>query len=250
MPTLPHSMESLFAEEWTCSLEGSLASRFPSQGNNEARAMTVSSGLQCFMLYPIAGPLGLLARTLMGSLTWSSTVRLLAWKVSATQSGRLRYQLAPLMRGTSGTAFGLLPTMTVLDVAKTRPWASSQHREGSMHSMTLMDVMLLPTLTAWESARSGSAQTQTYYRTESGTVRHRNKAGNSSFIGLIPTISASEGKGAARKPFAGSPEYRSSKTSEGLRECESDHLYLNPSFAEVFMGYPSGWTDLEHSETP
>jgi len=140
--------------------------------------------------------------------------------------------------------------MTVFDVAKTPTGASSQHREGSMHSMTLMDVMLMPTLTAWESARSRSSQTQTYYRTETGTVRHRNKAGTSSFIGLIPTISASEGKGAARKRFAGSEEYRSSKTAEGLRECESDHLYLNPNFAEVFMGYPEGWTDLEHSGTP
>jgi hypothetical protein len=110
-------------------------------------------------------------------------------------------------------------------------------------------VMLVPTLTAWEAARSGSAQRDSYFTTETGTVRHRNKAGSSSFVGLIPTLTAQSGNGTGRKPFAASQDYRSNCT-EAVRECENDPLYLNPNFAEIFMGYPSGWTDLEHSETP
>ncbi len=217
--------------------------------------MTATSGLQCLKLSPQYGPVGSVLKTLLGSMVWSSTVCSLIWRRRATPSGFVWFQLVPLTHGTDETGFGLLPTMTVFDMAKTKPTASSLHKQGSMHSMTLMDVMLLPTRSAWEAGR-GRAAKDTYYTTETGTVRHRNKAGSSSFVGLIPTITANENKGSGRARFAGSPEYRGAKASEALRASESDPIYLNPNFAEVFMGYPQDWTlateetDCELSETP
>ena len=61
----------------------------------------------------------------------------------------------------------------------------------------------------------------------------------------LPTCVASESKGASRARFIGSPEYRGSKMSEGLRTCKDDPIYLHPNFAEHTMGWPITWTASE-----
>lgn len=61
----------------------------------------------------------------------------------------------------------------------------------------------------------------------------------------LPTLGANEFRGSVRNRFPGSPTYRRSKMSEGLRNCESDPIYLHPNFAEVVMGYDSGWSELK-----
>lgn len=60
----------------------------------------------------------------------------------------------------------------------------------------------------------------------------------------LPTPGKNEGKGSSKNRFLNSPHFRGAKTSEGLRTCESDPTYLNPSFAELIMMFPMGWTDL------
>ena len=65
----------------------------------------------------------------------------------------------------------------------------------------------------------------------------------------LPTPVATEGRGSSRKRFKGSKDYRGSKTSEGLRICKTDPMYLNPLFAEWLMALPLGWTDLNVSVT-
>jgi len=69
-------------------------------------------------------------------------------------------------------------------------------------------------------------------------------------LSWLPTMGATEYKGAATKRFVGSPHFRGSRMSEGLRTSEKDPIYLHPSFAEAAMGFLIGWTDLEVSETP
>ena len=61
---------------------------------------------------------------------------------------------------------------------------------------------------------------------------------------MLPTIGANEGKGSSRDRYKGSPNFRGAKMSEGLRTTSDDPIYLNPSFAELVMGYPSGYTEL------
>jgi hypothetical protein len=61
----------------------------------------------------------------------------------------------------------------------------------------------------------------------------------------LPTVGASEYKGSKRNRFKGSEHFRASKMSEGLRTCKEDPIYLNPCFAEVVMGFPAGWTELD-----
>lgn len=65
---------------------------------------------------------------------------------------------------------------------------------------------------------------------------------------LLPTLGKNEYKGASRKRYRGSPHFRGAKMSEGLRTCECDPIYLHPSFAELVMGFPIGWSELEPAE--
>lgn len=64
----------------------------------------------------------------------------------------------------------------------------------------------------------------------------------------LPTILANEWKGSSKSRFKGSPDFRGTKMSEGLRICETDPPLLNPLFAEEMMGLPTQWTDLEPLE--
>ena len=65
---------------------------------------------------------------------------------------------------------------------------------------------------------------------------------------FIPTPGANENKGSSQKRFKGSKHYRGAKTSEALRTCKQDPIYLNPLFAEFLMAWPLGATDLKPLE--
>lgn len=60
----------------------------------------------------------------------------------------------------------------------------------------------------------------------------------------LPTMGASEYKGASHKRFKGSQSFRGAKMSEGLRTSLQDPKYLNPCFAELIMGLPKDYTAL------
>lgn len=62
--------------------------------------------------------------------------------------------------------------------------------------------------------------------------------------GLLPTVCKNEYKGASRKRYKGSRDYRGAKMSEALRDKESDPSYLHPDFAEGAMMWPITWTAL------
>lgn len=65
------------------------------------------------------------------------------------------------------------------------------------------------------------------------------------FGSLLPTIGVNEYKGSGKYRYRGSPHFRGAKMSEGLRICETDPIYLHPSFAEHSMGWPVMWTELK-----
>jgi hypothetical protein len=67
--------------------------------------------------------------------------------------------------------------------------------------------------------------------------------------GLLPTPTASQWRGAARKRFKGSPNYKGSFTVEALRHSIECPQYINPDFVEVIMGFPIKWTELKLVET-
>src|ERR1700722_10087429 len=66
-----------------------------------------------------------------------------------------------------------------------------------------------------------------------------------SAYGWLPTITATEWKGTPRSRFKGSKDYRGGRTSEALRTGFERPAILAPDFAELFQGYPTGWTVLK-----
>ena len=94
------------------SAEGSLdpASRSVRPGSDEARKMTVTSGLRCLESYTKSSPLGSLVRMCLESSIWHSTRCYLTWKTKGTKSSRLLFQLAVSMPRTDDTASLFWPT--------------------------------------------------------------------------------------------------------------------------------------------
>ena len=94
----------------------SLASLLVSPGSDEARKMTAGSGLKCLESLRRSDRNGLLRRTLLGSSTWGSTIVYLTWRISATVSNRILFQLVPRVPRTDGIESSLWATITVGDV--------------------------------------------------------------------------------------------------------------------------------------
>ena len=90
-------------EQLTLFQEGSPASRSALPESEEARRMTVTSGLKCLELSRISGPLGLLARTLAGivNMALDQVCADLESEDYAVQA--LLFRLVPLMPRTGGT---------------------------------------------------------------------------------------------------------------------------------------------------
>jgi len=103
---MPASIQlTLFAAE-------SPANRPVSPGSEKARRMTAGSGRKLCGSWLPSGPLGDCLRTLLGSSRWGSTECFLAWKASATPSGRSLFRLVPSMPRTAETVFSFWPTPT------------------------------------------------------------------------------------------------------------------------------------------
>lgn len=154
--------------------EDSRVNPFPLPGSDEAQRITETSGLKCLELYKRQGPLGLLARMLVGSSEWYSTKCFLIWRVLTIRRKRSLFRLVPLMPRTEGTEFGLWPTPRESEWKGTGPIGSASH------------------------------------------------------------------------------EYRLGKfyLDATVQEETGESGPLNPEWVEWLMGYPIGWTDLKHSETP
>ena len=69
------------------------------------------------------------------------------------------------------------------------------------------------------------------------------------FTGLLPTPRASDYKGSQMNRYVGGVHYRH-QLDELLEVTPLGKIGLtNPAFVEWLMGYPIGWTELDHLET-
>jgi len=94
-------------EHHSCSQQEFPVSQPPAPGSSEARQMTAGSGRRLYESYGKHRPLGAFLRILLESETWSSTEFYLEWKLKATKSKCLVFQLAPSMPRTGANATGL-----------------------------------------------------------------------------------------------------------------------------------------------
>jgi len=94
-------------EHHSCSQQEFPASQPPAPGSSEARQMTAGSGRRLYESYGKHRPLGAFLKILLESETWNSTEFYLEWRLKATKSRCLVFQLAPSMPRTGANATGL-----------------------------------------------------------------------------------------------------------------------------------------------
>lgn len=194
----------------------SLASQLVTQENAKGVQMQDGCGQSYCESLMTSDPLGFLEKTLKDLLPLDSTRCLATWKVLPTPLGRSVYRLAPSGRRTDENGYLLLPTILKSD------------------------------------ATSGAilGKEDTYRTTKNNTLRRVNKSGKDGsvnlgrLIRLLPTLTARDYKGATKQRIEqGNPKF--------ALDCElqMNGMILQPAFAEAFMGFPHGWTELSASET-
>lgn len=196
-------------------------SALPDQG--EVQKIKDISGQKCIALYERSGRDGSLPRMLLDILTSVSTRLPHRWKLKASPSGRLLFQLLPLTPRTGVTGSGLWPTPTAQtrgrpDIAmqqalKGEPLYKRRDKEGTGRQFSIVDYMI--------------------YRS------------------LLPTPTASDCKGATdncKKLQQGELSYLRYYLHFRQKPI-SVTSYPHPSFVEGMMGYPIGHTDLGPLET-
>ena len=195
----------------TSSRADSLASPSVLPGSVGAVRMTVISGLKCYESYEKRGPVGSLARTLLGSSIWRSTKCYLTWKTKATPSSRLLFQLAPSKPRTGGIGSGSLPAMLPTPVAS--------EMTGAEYTKTV-------------NYRNG-----VFERTSKRAgVRHGARLGQ-----IIPRLHEILPTPKAQDSRAGRTDRGKSNFGEVVQGTTG--LRLQPIFVEWMMGFPPGWTD-------
>jgi hypothetical protein len=208
------------SDESISSVVASLVSPSASPESKERTKTTATYGRKCAALLHSRDPLGSLAKTLLVSSRWHSTMCNLTWKASATPRGRLLFRLVPSMRDTDETASGsLLAT----------PTAKANQLAPSMLAKWPSCSALLPTPTA-RDWKDGTAQA-------CANVEPNGLLGR--VVHLLPT------------PHANCHTGPGSQGREGGLNLQT-HVggALNPQWVEWLMGFPDGWTALEPSEMP
>ena len=191
-----------------------LASRSASPGSEEARRMTVTSGLKCLELYRNSGPLGSLVRMLLGSSIWRSTRCTLIWKTKVTPSKRLLFRLVPSTPRTGETGVQLLPTVTAADYRR----MGQNSKQQELPEFTKM----WPTPTAGQCGMTA--------KTSGRTIEKSTHLTTQVYLAkkLIPTPISTDCKNCGGK-------HGRLQTHVGGQ--------LNPDWVEWLMGFPVGWTE-------
>ena len=125
--------------------------------------------------------------------------------------------------------------------------------------MYMIQQGMLPTPTASDAGPASilNENTNIVY-TGKGTPRKVSNNGVNGSLGLartvmlLPTPTVNESKnnpsGASQWARHDSLNVEAAKL-QGLNKTTGSDFQLNPLFVEEMMGFPIGWTDLEHSET-
>ena len=248
----------------TYSAEDSPASHLVAPDHERAREIIATSGRKCYESYLLFGRPGSWQRTFMASCLCEtaqfSTRFTHRWSLKVTKhSRRSFFQLRPLARDIGEIEFGLLPT------PRANKWGLPDSH-GNTDAWRM-----LPTPVAHDDNKSPRAHLAMKARMKGGPRKAITSLNVLAKAGMIPTPSvhgnhnrkgASQNSGNGLSTFAkllATPQARDFRTGQAERwanPSRSRNLNdqagekLSVIFVEWLMGYPSGWTALEDSETP
>jgi hypothetical protein len=239
-PVSPASMTStgLTQTDWVgldesiSSVAASLVSPSVSLESRKAKRTTATSGRRCAASLHSQDPLGSLAKTLLVSSQWHSTMCSLTWKIKATPRGRLLFQLQVSALPTEETASGLLPTPTAQSYGSNQGGAMGRRGKIRYSLDSMAKRGMLPTPRCCSGDRSsGMNRTEMY-----------------NALKMWPTPLARDYKmpGMSKERLATrGPD----NLTSAMRLMEGTGA-LNPTWVEWLMGFPSEWTALDVSAMP
>ena len=224
-------------------------------GSEEARKMTVTSGLKCLELYRNSGPLGLLVRMLLGSSIWRSTKCTLTWKTKVTPSKRLLFRLVPSMPRTEETGAQLSgierwkknitgkdgePILWKTPIASDSANREFYHNSRGEPNLSGM-VKMCPTPKASDYKGSGLVGS----KSAANDLKKHNLKG---VVMFYPTTTTGAGLCGGTGNFQQLKKLQQAgQISEEERRnmSQGNGGQLNPTWVEALMGFPVGWTKLE-----
>ena len=182
-------------------------------------------------------------------MDWYSTKCRLIWNLRATTYNRTYFLLQVSTRPTSASAFGLLPTVRANkwglpdSHGNTKAWqmlptprtsdgnGAGLHGDGGMDLRTAAQLIPTPTVNG-NNNRKGLSE-----KSGDGLSTWAKK--------MLPTPTTNDSKNSS---LPASQKDRDGLAGTMLTSGMTGQL--NPRFVEWMMGYPTGWTELEGSETP
>jgi hypothetical protein len=260
--TFDHSRSGDFVDWWTSLVADSRASHSRALDSDKEPKILDTCGHRSNEDFKSAYHESLFSKTWTGSCTRNpkaitafSTMSLATWKSWVTEQQRLglvREKSGRLTGDDGGSFLELWPTPRASNPGSRKPGTGGKvlAQEVKKHPGC---AALWPTPTAQMSPESKKSKL---------------KRGNNSGVNLAqmvrdwPTPSARDWKdtpgmssvrpdraGAARKADQLPRAVFNTQTAPDPNTKTSRRVYLNPAWVETLMGFPIGWTDLEHWET-
>jgi hypothetical protein len=162
-----------------------------------------------------------------------------------TQSGVLFLQ-HPWEPITGETASSLWPTPTTQEVEHPQAELTQTGRRKSKNGATSHSLGLADAVQKWPTPKASDAK-----RGDSPSERNRHTPSLPAAVNIYPTMSASGMGNTGSQQMLQKHVDSGSLTEEEKRGMTAGNGgRLNPTWVEWLMGFPTGWTDLEDSETP
>ena len=239
--TILQKQTSLFTEEQlTFFQEDSHVNHIASLEQEKVKRMIDTSGLKCLEQYEKFSRATLWGKTFMalliGTGDWYSTRCKLTWKVKATKYNQLYFQLVAKTHPTEEKGSGFWPTATTSDTnaGKSRLRGDYKRYRGEDLATFAKRTSMYPT------PRSRESGDYTYDQGDHSKPRLT----LTGVAKMWPTPRGTKTEGYSSEKFR--PTL--AQTVTGQKKPLGGQL--NPMWVEWLMGFPLGWTDLEHSETP
>ena len=223
-----------------------LASHTAAQESDLERKMTATSGRRCLEQFERFDRATLWAKTfaalLIGTEGWYSTKCRLTWKMRATKSHRIYFQLVPSTLPTDEIGFGLLPTIQTQGIKVCDKSGKTQ----------FMDLNLLPTPTKVQ--RDHPERVQALKASGAKTIQSRNCGENrpNSILddGMLPTPTATSDKnGGCTRTDESRQNDTLAHAVHGVLGEPGKTSQLNPPFVAEMMGFPPDWLELPFQST-
>ena len=244
--------------------EDTLANLSPSQVAKKVKKIRDTSGQSILDLSKNSDRLGLLEKMLVDTLNSVSTPLSRTWRVKTTPLGRLVFQLRASVPTTKEKESGLwlTPSATTISTRSKESMEKRKKYRESIGRTTVPPGNLAeqiqygkPTTHMWRtpdahSGRGPSSEKRMKMKLEKGMpISINDQVAHPHLMWPTPTTRDYKDSG---KAVINS--HRDSILPVRVAKKDKEQWVkgggsLNPTWVEWLMGYPSGWTDLNHSET-